>query len=116
MTTLEKISIIRLNINDTDSSNYDFTDNEILYFLNQKNSIAYASWQLCIRLIAKLRKQLLESDATGVENNSFASLRSRLELLKELSNNYENEYKNETNNSTSMYLSTKKPTIAGGDI
>lgn len=111
---MTNIEAIRLIIDDKNSN--DFTNAEIQYFLNQVNSVNYAVYNLAKILITKLRNQLLVSDTTGTEKTDLAPLRERLAVLKSTYEDYKELYENENNNTTGIYISTKKPTIAGGDI
>ena len=111
---MTNINAIRFIIDDKESE--DFSDSEIQYFLDQENSVNYAVYNLAMVLITKLRKQLLESDDTGAEQTKIASLRSRLDLLKTIYEDYKEKYEDEDDNTTGLYISSVKPTIAGGDV
>jgi hypothetical protein len=110
MTALQEI---RLIIADKDGE--EFQDSEIMYYYNVHNSINFAVYKLIGILIFRLRKQLLESDTTGTEKTDLAPLRDRLKLLENLKNEYKSLYDSENDNSCGRYISTVKPTIAGGD-
>lgn len=109
------INKIRLLIADKDAS--EFHDSEITEFYTEGgNSINYAVYRLAKILISRLRKDILQKSDTGIESETLATLRDRLEVLKEIYNNYKSLYAAENNNSTGIYIATAKPTIAGGDI
>jgi len=114
MATAVEIELVRLNIADEDS--IDFTDTQIEYFIDLKSSVNYASYQLIMRLIPKLRKQLLEKDDTGEEIVALAPVRDRLNLLLSMRDMFKDEYESEKNNTTGKYIASTPPTIAGGDI
>jgi hypothetical protein len=111
MTNLEEVRFII-----DDKNKNDFSDAEINHFFNQVNSVNYVVYKLCNILIIKLRNQLLEADTTGTEDTRLASLTSRMRVLQAIQNEYKELYENEDSNDTGRYISTVKPTIAGGDI
>jgi hypothetical protein len=112
--TQAQINIIRLKIDDKDHS--DFSNSEIELFWDQDNSVNYVIYNLAEVLITRLRKQLLESDTSGEEVTKLADLRSRLKLLETVKEMYEDKYNAETNENSGVYISSTKPTIAGGDV
>lgn len=114
MATADQITLVRLNIADKDSN--DFTDVEIEYYIDLKNSVSYASYRLIILLIPKLRNQLLEKNVSGEDAETLAPLKIRLELLLAMKDIYEADYNAEIGNDTGIYIATTAPTIAGGDI
>jgi hypothetical protein len=116
MATAAQISEVRLNIDDIDSGNYNFTDNQISDKIDVKNSVAHASWQLLIILKTRLRKKLLRRDATGDEITEVQTLREQIELYDSLIDKYRNDYYDELGQGTGVIISTNKPTIAGGDV
>lgn len=114
MATAAQIAKVRLYIDDKNAD--DFSDTEITNFIDEKNSVNYAVKELLLILITRLRNQLMESDTTGAEKTDLAPLRDRLKMLQSLLEEFKAKYEEEINTSTGLYISTVKPTIAGGDI
>lgn len=114
MATAQEVKIVRLNIDDLDVE--DFDDSIIVYFIDQENSVNYASWKLCEILLVRLRKEILKRDTTGAESTEFVDLKTRIDLLEDLAEKFKNDYDSEYGLSTGRFLESTKPTIAGGDV
>ena len=114
MATALQVQIVRLNINDEAAE--DFTFQEIAYFIDLKNSVNYASMKLIEILIVRLRKEIIKRDTTGVESTEFVSLKERVELLESLAAKYKKDYDNESGTGTGRFISSTRPSIAGGDV
>ena len=115
MATQAEINEVRLYIND-DTVNRDFTNDQISILIDKNNSVNYAILELFKILKARLRKELLESDTTGTEDTKVASLKSKLDLMNDLINEYQEKWDAENNNTTGAYISSTRPTISGGDV
>jgi len=111
MATTEQIDQVRLNINDENDE--DFSEAIKIQYIDDKDSVNWASWQLIDLLIVRLRKESLKKDQTGAEATEFYDLEERLELLESISKKYKDSYMDEIGNSTGRYLKTKKPIIIG---
>lgn len=111
MTNLEKVRLII-----DDKSGFEFTDAEINHFFSEVNSVNYVVYNLIGIIIIRLRKQLLESDNTGAEQTGLSPLRDRLSVLKNMYDKYKDLYENESGESYGKYISSVKPSVAGGDF
>ena len=116
MATAAQIEIVRLNLNDEDATDYDFTDTQIEYYIDLKDNVNYATYQLAQILIGKLRKDTVKKNASGEESTEFVDLMTRIKLLEGIRTWYAAEYSADIGNGTGLYIATTKPTIAGGDV
>jgi len=116
MATAAEITKVRLYIDDTDSSDYDFTDPIVGDFVDENNSVWYAIKELLKILRIRLRKELLKKESTGTESSEIASMKERMDLLNNSIAEAEKEYADEQGTGTGCFINTVKPTIAGGDV
>ena len=93
-----------------------YEKNYFSIFIDEKNSINYAKIKCLEILKVRLRKEILEGDDTGTESTKIASLKSRIDLLNNLIDDYNDKYDEENNNNTGRYVKTNRPVIARGDI
>lgn len=114
MATISQITQVRLNINDEDKT--EFNDAQIEAYIDDGDSVNYASWKLINILVMRLRKETLKKDTTGAESTEFQSLNDRRKLLESLAGEYKAAYKSETGYNTGRFISSTRPDIAGGDI
>lgn len=112
MATIEQLDQVRLNIDD--KTDADFTQAEKELYIDEKDSVNWASWQLINILIVRLRKEILKEDRTGSESTEFHDLDKRLELLEAIAKKYKDAYNSEIGNSTGKYYTSETPVVAGG--
>ncbi len=112
MATTEQLNQVRLNIDDENDDDFSQTTKE--QYIDEKDSVNWASWQLIDILIVRLRKDIIKQNRPGAEMTEFYDLEERLFLLESISKKYKDAYNDEINNSTGRYFQTKNPTIAGG--
>lgn len=113
MATPDQIAQVRLNIDDRIIP-YEFDDTLIESFIDEKDSISYATYKLIDILIIRLRKEIIKADTSGSEKTDFQSLQDRLEILEYQRNKYKHDYESEQLNTSGKYVDTIKPIIAGG--
>lgn len=114
MATIEQLDQVRLNIDDKNDE--DFTQDEKESYIDEKDSVNWASWQLIDILIVRLRKDTIKEDRPGSEATEFYDLDKRLELLQTISKKYKDAYESETGNATGKYFQAEPPIVAGGMI